>query len=123
MHSMNYRSAVVLGSAVPVVDLDERLRALEAIIEHTLAGRWREVRPPTERELRETAVLRLALAEASAKARSGPPLDADADLFRGCWAGEIPLRLVALPAVADPRLAAGIEPPASIMTYRRKEKR
>ncbi len=118
-HSMNYRSVVVLGTAAEVVDRQERCAALEAIVDHAVPGRWREVRPPSERELRETAVLRLPLTEVSAKIRSGPPLDVDDDLARSCWAGEVPLRLAAQPLVPDPRLAGGIEPPAAIAVYRR----
>jgi nitroimidazol reductase NimA-like FMN-containing flavoprotein (pyridoxamine 5'-phosphate oxidase superfamily) len=118
-HSMNYRSVVVLGTAAEVVDPEERLAALAAIVDHALAGRWREVRPPTERELRETAVLRLPLTEASAKIRTGPPVDDADDLTHRCWAGEIPLRLVARPPVPDPCLAAGIAAPAAVTGYQR----
>jgi nitroimidazol reductase NimA-like FMN-containing flavoprotein (pyridoxamine 5'-phosphate oxidase superfamily) len=111
-HSMNYRSVVVLGTATEVVDPTERLAALEAIVEHMRPGRWRDVRPPSEQELRATAVLRLPLAEASAKLRTGPPLDDDDDLTRGCWAGEIPLRLTPQAPVADPQLPPGTALPA-----------
>lgn len=113
-HSMNYRSVVVLGTATEVVDQGERLAALEAIVEHMRPGRWRDVRPPSEQELRATSVLRLPLAEASAKIRTGPPLDDDDDLTRGCWAGEIPLRLTFQTPVADPQLPPDIALPASI---------
>jgi nitroimidazol reductase NimA-like FMN-containing flavoprotein (pyridoxamine 5'-phosphate oxidase superfamily) len=110
-HSMNYRSVVILGTAVEVSDPEERLAALEAIVEHILAGRWRQVRPPSERELRATSVLRLPLDEVSAKIRSGPPLDDADDLGQPCWAGVIPLRLVAVSPLADAHLPAGVEPP------------
>lgn len=118
-HSMNYRSVVVLGTATQVTDPDERLAALEAIVEHVLAGRWQAVRRPTEPELRATAVLRVPLAEASAKTRTGPPIDLDEDMARGSWAGEIPLRLVAQTPVADLRLAPDVRLPVSIAGYRR----
>jgi hypothetical protein len=107
---MNYRSVVILGTAVEVSDPGERLAALEAIVEHILAGRWRQVRPPSERELRATSVLRLPLDEVSAKIRSGPPLDDADDLGQPCWAGVIPLGLVAGAPVPDPHLPAGVEP-------------
>jgi uncharacterized protein len=110
-HSMNYRSVVVLGTAVRVVESGEQIRALTAIVEHAVPGRWGEVRPPTASELRETAILRLPLAEASAKIRSGPPLDIADDLTQPCWAGEIPLRVVAQPPVPDPQLLGGMKPP------------
>jgi len=110
-HSMNYRSVVILGTAVEVRDPDERLAALEAIVEHILAGRWRQVRSPSERELRATSVLRLPLDEVSAKIRSGAPLDDADDLGQPCWAGVIPLRLAAATPLPDAQLPAGVEPP------------
>src|SRR3989454_10930142 len=73
-HSMNYRSVVILGVATEVTDSAERLGALEAIVEHVAPGRWAEARPPSERELRATIVLRLPIVEASAKMRSGGAL-------------------------------------------------
>jgi len=119
-HSMNYRSVVVLGTAIEVVDPQEQMAALKALIEHALPGRWRDVRPPTDRELRETAVVRLALSEMSAKVRSGPPMDGDGDLTQPCWAGELPLQLTASSPMPDARLTAGIEAPDSITRYRRR---
>src|SRR5207249_9743239 len=68
-HSMNYRSVVILGVAVEVSEPGERLRALEAIVEHAVPGRWPQVRPPSAGELRATMVLRLPIEEASAKVR------------------------------------------------------
>jgi len=110
-HSMNYRSVVILGVATEVTEPAERLRALEAIVEHVAPGRWAEVRPPNERELKATMVLRLPIAEASAKIRSGPPLDDAEDHGWPCWAGEIPLRLVALAPVPDGSQPAGTVAP------------
>jgi len=118
-HSMNYRSVVVLGTAIEVVDPQERLAALEAVIEHAVPGRWRDVRPPTERELRETGVARLPLSEMSAKIRSGPPLDGDSDLTQPCWAGQLPLHVAAAAPLPDARLADGVEPPDAIAHYQR----
>jgi len=116
-HSMNYRSVVILGTASPVEDRDEKLRALEAVVDHMMPGRWATVRGPSEQELKATLVLRLPLAELSAKVRTGPPLDDAADYAAGCWAGEIPLRLAALPPVGDPALAAGIDVPPAVADY------
>ncbi len=122
-HSMNYRSVVILGNAAEVTDPAERLAALEAISEHVLRGRWREVRPPSDKELKATMVLRLPIAEASAKARTGPPLDDEEDYRLPCWAGVIPLRLTPEAPVPDPRLAAGIAPPPPVHGYRRPQAR
>ncbi|MDX1648735.1 MAG: pyridoxamine 5'-phosphate oxidase family protein [Myxococcota bacterium] len=90
-HSLNYRSAVVFGGARPVTDAGEKALALEAILEHAVPGRSREARPPDERELRSTAVAVLPIEEASAKVRTGDPVDDEADLSLPVWAGVLPL--------------------------------
>jgi nitroimidazol reductase NimA-like FMN-containing flavoprotein (pyridoxamine 5'-phosphate oxidase superfamily) len=117
-HSVNYRSVVILGTADEVADPAERMEALHAFVEHVLPGRWKEVRPPSEKELRATLVLKLPITEASAKIRSGPPVDDEEDYALSCWAGVVPLALTAGAPVPDDRLAAGIEPPAGIVRYR-----
>src|SRR5438034_789755 len=109
----------ILGTAAEVTDPAERLAALEAIVEHVVPGRWREVRGPSERELKLTKVLSLPIAEASAKVRTGGPLDDEEDLGWPCWAGVLPLGLVPLAPVPDARLAAGIAVPMAIASYRR----
>jgi nitroimidazol reductase NimA-like FMN-containing flavoprotein (pyridoxamine 5'-phosphate oxidase superfamily) len=119
MHSMNYRSVVILGTATAVIDRAERLTALRAVIEHAVPGRWREIRPPTDRELNETAIVRVPLDEASAKMRHGPALDLQADLTQPCWAGVVPLALTAQPLIPDARLADGIRVPDEIAHYTR----
>jgi uncharacterized protein len=110
-HSMNYRSVVVLGEARPVGDPDEMLIALEAFTERVLAGRWGEVRAPNRQELKGTRVLAMTLDEASAKMRSGPPVDDEEDYALDVWAGVIPLKLGAGTPVDDPRLTPGIAAP------------
>jgi uncharacterized protein len=117
-HSINYRSVVVLGRAVEVADRDEKLRALEAFGERILPGRWAEVRPPTEQELKATSILRLPLDEASAKLREGPPKDEDEDYDLPVWAGVIPLALRAGEPAADPRLGFDLPPPPVPSRYR-----
>ena len=95
-HSANYRSVVVFGHATPVQGDAEKMTALRAMSEHVVPGRWNDVRHPNARELRATTVLVLPLEEASAKVRSGPPIDDDDDYRLPVWAGVIPLRLYAL---------------------------
>lgn len=119
-HSMNYRSVVVFGKASVVEDAEEKLTALHAFTEHTVPGRWQEIRQPNCNELAGTLVLSLPLIEASAKVRTGPPIDDEADYELPVWAGEIPLRLTKLAPINDPRLQPGIEPSAqqlNIFTY------
>jgi hypothetical protein len=84
-----------------VTEPADRLRALQAIVEHAAPGRWSQVRPPSVQELRATMVLRLPIVEASAKVRGGGPLDEAEDLGWPCWAGHVPLRLVPLTPVPD----------------------
>src|ERR1043165_7231701 len=92
-HSMNYRSVVVLGKAREVDDRDEKLRALDRLVHPITPDRAADVRAPNESELRQTLVLALPLAEASAKVRSGPPIDDDEDYALGVWAGVVPISM------------------------------
>jgi nitroimidazol reductase NimA-like FMN-containing flavoprotein (pyridoxamine 5'-phosphate oxidase superfamily) len=110
-HSMNYRSVVVLGTATAVVDREEKRRVLDALVEHVMKGRSADARPPSEAELNATMVLRLPITEASAKIRTGPPLDDEEDYALPVWAGVLPLELTPLEPVADPRMTAGIPLP------------
>jgi uncharacterized protein len=116
-HSANYRSVMLLGRAWSVEAPAQKLDALEAIVEHIVPGRWRDVRPPTENELRATAVLAIAIEEASAKIRTGPPLDDEDDHSLPAWAGVVPLRTVAQTPEPDPHLAPGIAPPGYVRPY------
>ena len=102
-HSMNYRSAVVFGTAREITDRDEKSRALDALVEHVCRGRSAEVRAPNESELKQTLVLALPISEASAKIRTGPPIDDEEDYAMGVWAGVLPLKLVPFEPVTDER--------------------
>ncbi len=116
-HSVNYRSVVVLGVARPIEDLPERMTAIEAFTERLIPGRWQEARPPTVKELKAISVLALPLDEASAKVRTGPPLDDEADYALDVWAGVVPLSLSAEEPVPDARLAAGAVPSEAIRRW------
>lgn len=110
-HSVNYRSVVVFGQAEKVEDAEGKSTALEAFTEKLVPGRWGDARLPTEKELRAVGVLRLPLKEASAKVRSGGPLDDDEDYDLPVWAGTIDLRLAAGEPEPDGRLLPGVECP------------
>ncbi len=122
-HSMNYRSVVILGKAEMVVGADEKNKALKAFTEHIVPGRWADVRWPTELELKATTVLRLPISEASAKIRTGPPIDDDEDYAMDVWAGVLPLNLKPEPPVADTKLDADIKAPKYINNYSRNGKK
>jgi uncharacterized protein len=113
-HSMNYRSVVLYGKARPLTGDEQRERALEAFTEKLVPGRWTDVRWPTKKELKGTAVLALPIEEGSAKVRTGPPIDDDEDYELDAWAGVVPLRLTAFPAEPDPRLRDGIPQPSYV---------
>jgi nitroimidazol reductase NimA-like FMN-containing flavoprotein (pyridoxamine 5'-phosphate oxidase superfamily) len=115
-HSLNYRSVVVLGRAEVVDDATEKGRLLEALVDHLVPGRAEHARRPNAKELKATLVLRLAIAESSAKVRTGPPLDDDDDLAMPIWAGVLPLGLRPGDAIADEHTPPGTEPPAYLTT-------
>lgn len=109
-HSLNYRSAVVLGSAVLIRDAEVKLAALEAITDHVVPGRWSTVQHPSPAELREVEVMAVAIVEASAKQRTGPPTVDETNGEISAWAGTIPIltargepeRAVFVPATTAP---------------------
>ncbi|CAN5214426.1 hypothetical protein BH20ACT16_BH20ACT16_09050 [soil metagenome] len=117
-HSMNYRSVVVLGQARAVSDPDELMTVLEAFTEKLVPGRWDEVRRPNAKELKGTRALAMSLDEASAKIRTGPPIDDDEDHELDVWAGVIPLGLAAQSPQADPQLRDGIAPSDVVTGWR-----
>lgn len=116
-HSMNYRSAVLFGKGAMVADEGQKLEVLRSLSERLIRGRWADVRPPNEEELRKTLVVSIAIDEASAKVRTGPPLDDEEDYSLDVWAGVLPLKLTASAPIADPRLAAGREAPQYARGY------
>ena len=118
-HSMNYRSVVVFGRATLVDDPQEKMTALVALSEHIIRGRWNDVREPTDVEMKLTTVLGLPLEEASAKIRTGPPLDDEEDYSLPMWAGVLPLKLTAGEPINDPRLPEGIPVPDYVRNYKR----
>ncbi|MGB9405781.1 MAG: pyridoxamine 5'-phosphate oxidase family protein [Candidatus Acidiferrales bacterium] len=120
-HSRNYRSVVILGQAQAVEDRDEKLRALEAFTEHIVRGRWNTVRPIRDAEVNATSVLKLPLAEVSAKIRTGPPKDDAEDYEFPVWAGVLPLEIVPGDPIPDPRLLAGVAFPDYLREYSRPQ--
>ncbi|MGI8628105.1 MAG: pyridoxamine 5'-phosphate oxidase family protein, partial [Geodermatophilaceae bacterium] len=112
-HSMNYRSAVVMGTPRVVADAEEKARALSLVVDHVVPGRMATLRAHTRKELAATTVLAIGLAEASVKIRTGDPIDDESDMVAGAWAGVIPIRLVAADVVtaAD---SLSPDPPANV---------
>jgi nitroimidazol reductase NimA-like FMN-containing flavoprotein (pyridoxamine 5'-phosphate oxidase superfamily) len=109
-HSVNYRSVMILGQARLVTDPEEKTGALRAFTNHVVRDRWDELRPVTTQELAGTSVLVLPIEEASAKVRTGPPVDDEEDLEWPAWAGVVPLALQVGVPLPDSHVPAGMAP-------------
>ena len=107
-HSMNYESVVLFGKAELIEDNDEKMEALKCISDNVLMGRWEEARLPTPKEMKATKVLKVPIDEASAKIRTGPPVDDKADYELDIWAGVVPIRQVFDQPIADELLKEGV---------------
>ena len=118
-HSINYRSVVIFGTAEIVTEESEKNDALFAFTEHLIKGRWADVREPNSKELKGTTVLKLDINEASAKMRTGNPIDDEEDINLDCWAGVIPLKIKAEKPINDSLLGDGIEVPDYALNYER----
>jgi nitroimidazol reductase NimA-like FMN-containing flavoprotein (pyridoxamine 5'-phosphate oxidase superfamily) len=116
-HSMNYRSVVAFGRAQKIADAEQRIRSLRVISEHLIAGRWKEIREPSEKELKATTVLEFLIEEASSKVRSGPPLDDENDYGLPVWAGVLPLEIRSRLPIPDANLIEGVVVPAYVWSY------
>jgi nitroimidazol reductase NimA-like FMN-containing flavoprotein (pyridoxamine 5'-phosphate oxidase superfamily) len=117
--SMNYRSVVILGMARPVTDPERKLHAMRALVDHLIPDRWGDLRPITPKELKATLVLELPITEASAKVRTGGPIDDDDDYALPIWAGVVPLAITPSAPVPDERLGRGLSPPQYVRRYSR----
>ena len=121
-HSLNYRSVVLFGTGRLVEGAQEKIVALEAVAEHIIPGRWREARLPNRKELNATSVVSINIDQASAKVRSGPPIDDEADYALPIWAGVLPLQEMPLLPVRDELMTQDIATPGSVTKYSRKRK-
>jgi nitroimidazol reductase NimA-like FMN-containing flavoprotein (pyridoxamine 5'-phosphate oxidase superfamily) len=116
-HSINYRSVVLFGKGVLVEGQAARLQALETFTERLIPGRWRDARPPSPVELKQTTIVAVAIETASAKIRTGPPKDNEDDLHLPVWAGVLPLLQIPGAPIADPRQTREIEVPTYISNF------
>ena len=116
-HSLNYRSVVAFGTARKVMDPEQKIKSLRVISEHLIAGRWAEVRGPSDQELKATTVLEFSIEEASSKVRSGPPLDDESDYGWKVWAGVVPLEMKSRLSIPDDKLVQGVTVPEYVQRY------
>lgn len=119
--SMNYRSATVFGKPALLESADDKLHGMRVISEHTIPGRWDEVRDSLEKEVKMTGVIALEIESASAKVSAGMPEDEDEDYDIPIWAGVLPMRSAFTTLQADERLLEGVEPSAAIRALEGKE--
>jgi nitroimidazol reductase NimA-like FMN-containing flavoprotein (pyridoxamine 5'-phosphate oxidase superfamily) len=119
-HSINYRSVVAFGNCKLVAETAEKLHALKTISEHLIRGRWNDVRPPNQKEMKATSVIRFDINEASAKVRVGPPADDEEDYALPVWAGVLPLRLAAGVPAPDERMRNSTLTPDYIRDFGQK---
>ena len=122
-HSVNYRSAVIFGRATRVEDRATKVAAMRALVEHVAPGRWAGTRAPNDDEIARTLILELPITEASAKIRTGGPIDDETDYALPHWAGVIALTLTASAPVADPKLEPSIPIPPHVFEYRTPDQR
>ena len=108
---------LILGAATLVTDPVEKLTVMKGLIDHVAPGRWDHIRQPNEKELAATSVLSIPIVEASAKLRSGDPLDDEADYAMPIWSGQIPFTMNTLPPIADARLDASTPIPVHVTEY------
>jgi len=117
-NSVNYRSAMLFGRPFKVEAEADKLARMQAFIERLYPGRWRALRPVTRQELKATTVLGMAIDEGSAKLRTGPPVDDEADYGLPIWGGIVPVRMVAEAPQDDGRLAPGTPPASELLDLR-----
>lgn len=117
--SMNYRSVMLLGKARLIEEPAAKMEALRALVEHLIPGRWDDCRQPNATEMKATWILELPIDEASAKIRTGGPIDDDEDYELDFWAGVLPMAKGFGKPVADVKLKNGVKPPSYLTRYAR----
>lgn len=120
-HSINYRSVVLFGKGILVVG-EEKLEALKVISDQSIPHRWDEVRPPNEKEMKATTIIKLQVDEGSAKIRTGSPIDDEEDYDLDVWAGVVPMRNVFGEPIPDERLKQGVSISPSVRRLLKSKK-
>ncbi|MEZ4522081.1 MAG: pyridoxamine 5'-phosphate oxidase family protein [Thermomicrobiales bacterium] len=116
-HSVNYRSAILFGNGEAVTNPEAKMDALERFTERLMPGRWDDIRWPDRKELKATGVIAMPIESASAKVRTGPPVDDEPDMQLPTWAGVLPLRQLFGAPVADPNAPVDVALPGYLEKY------
>ncbi len=117
-HSTNYRSVMILGRATQVTDPDEKAARLKTFVDGLFPGRWDSLRGATDQEMKATTVLSMPIDEASAKVRTGQPIDDEPDYALPIWAGVLPVETRVLPPEPDPRNLADVAMPGHVTDFK-----
>jgi nitroimidazol reductase NimA-like FMN-containing flavoprotein (pyridoxamine 5'-phosphate oxidase superfamily) len=118
--SLNYRSVTVFGTPTLIDGKAEKLHALQVISEHTLPGRWAELRASLDKEIKMTGVIAVAIESASAKVAAGMPSDEDEDYAIPIWAGVLPIESRFTTLESDERLIDAVAPSAAVRALQGK---
>jgi len=118
-HSANYRSVMIYGHGKKVTDIDEKADKLRNFVETLFPGRWDMLRPMTDQELKATTILGMPIEEASAKVRTGGPIDDEEDYELPIWSGILPLVHTLQRPVPDPRNLRGVAMPDHVLAFAR----
>lgn len=116
-HSVNYRSVTLFGTAQKVEDAEAKEARLKAFVDGLFPGRWETLRQLTGQELKATTLLTMPIDEASAKVRTGGPVDDEEDYALPIWAGVIPMVQQMMPLEPDPRNLEGVTPPDHVTNF------
>ena len=116
-HSVNYRSVVVFGIPELVSDEHELYEVLETFTEKMCPGRWNDIRQPNSKEWKATMVLSFKIEEASAKVRTGGPIDDDEDYAMDTWAGVLPLKIMKQELIPDAKATHTVEVPGYLLKH------
>lgn len=120
-HSLNYRSVMILGQASKVINVHEKNKSLEMFMEKIVPQRWQDIRPPSAKELKATTILKMPIDEASAKIRTGPPIDDKEDYNLNCWAGVVEIYKKIGQVIDDPKLSPSVKKPDYMKIYKSSE--
>lgn len=116
--NVNFRSVMIFGTAAQVRDPGEKLHALRMLVDRFVPGHWDSLRPPSEQEIKATMVVSMPITEASAKIRTGPPVDEEEDYAFPVWAGVVPIVQAVQPPEPDPRNLPGVAMPEALARFR-----
>jgi len=113
-HSLNYRAVMAFGTAAIIDDPAEKEAGLNAFIERIYPGRTGIMRSIAPQELKATSLMGMTIENASAKIRSGGPLDLEQDYAADCWAGTVPVMQVMGVPISDPIVPPRVAPERDI---------